>query len=145
MSPSYRDKGATEPITGNVNLSDAPPPITRNATEGGNGVTAVEVRKSSRNSKPTDRLTVKSWKNKTKKPVQSNDHAPKAGDVTKKEKTVVRSGNNDAVDKGIARKENVRANKKGNKDVVVEDGADWESYQAYIQSLLTKNRSQGQS
>ena len=141
MSPSCRDKEATEPITSNVNLSDAPPPITRNATEGDIGITAVEVRKSSRNSKPTDRLTVKSWKNKTKKPVQSNDPAPKAGAVTKKEKTVVRSGNNDAVDKGIARKENVRANKKGNKDVVVEDGADWESYQAYIQSLLTKNRS----
>jgi hypothetical protein len=146
MSPNCRDKEATEPITSNVNLSDAPPPITRNATEGGNGVTAVEVRKSSRNSKPTDRLTVKSWKNKTKKPVQSNNPAPKAEAFTKKEKTVVRSEMKDAVDEGIAKKERpVRANKKVNKDVVVEDGADWESYQAYIQSLLTKNRSQGPS
>ena len=147
MSPSCRDKEATEPITSeDFILSNAPPPITRNATEGGNGVTAVEVRKSSRNSKPTDRLTVKSWKNKTKKPVQSNNPVPKAESVTKKEKTVVRAGKNDAVDKGIAKKERpVRANKKVNKDVVVEDGADWESYQAYIQSLLAKNRSQNQS
>jgi hypothetical protein len=106
----------------------------------------VEVRKSSRNSKPTDRLTVTSWNNK-KKPVRSNDTEPEDEVIiTGKEKRMVRSGKGGSVNKVSTKKEKPKARSSNKaKGDEVEDGADWESYQSYIQSLLMKNCKQGQS
>ncbi len=90
---------------------------------------STEVRRSSRNSKPTDRLTVKTWKNKAK-PVRSDNTGLKDEVNTKREKSIVRSGKKVPVEKV----------KKVNGDDDIEDSADWESYQSYIQSLLLRKR-----
>ncbi|KAL3757539.1 hypothetical protein ACHAWU_010171 [Discostella pseudostelligera] len=157
--PPSNDQNAKSKPNGTTKRK--PPTRPRVTKKNGDEVTSVEVRKSSRNSKPTDRLTVASWNNK-KKPVRSKNTEPKDEEVitskekrmvrsgkggsvnkgsTKKEKPKARSGKDGLVDKGSTEKEKpkARSGSKAKGDEDVEDGADWESYQSYIQSLLTRN------
>jgi hypothetical protein len=59
---------------------------------------------------------------------------------------MARSGKGGSVNKVSTKKEKPKARSSNKaKGDEVEDGADWESYQSYIQSLLKKNCKQGQS
>jgi hypothetical protein len=102
------------------------------------GEASTEVRRSSRNSKPTDRLTVTTWEKKGK-PVRS-DNSVQNDDVnnTKREKSDVLSVKKGSVENIITKDKSIRTDKKVNGVDDIEDGAEWESYQAYIQTLLLR-------